>query len=169
MYKKVLNILLNYYKAINSKEVVELVLTPVLIYIISYMFFNSSINKEVVISLNKDVLTLSGLLVAFGVCIITLLFTTYNKSISEAKDIKTERKVNGFNISYFQFIQLKAYYTVIMEILVVVICFINTIMLTRYYSNIIFYVLIFFTVHIILSLTTLIISMFHLSWKDRGD
>ncbi len=29
------------------------------------MFFNSSINKEVVISLNKDVLTLSGLLVAF--------------------------------------------------------------------------------------------------------
>lgn len=53
MYKKVLNILLNYYKAINSKEVVELVLTPVLICIISYMFFNSSINKEVVISLKQ--------------------------------------------------------------------------------------------------------------------
>ena len=169
MLKKLLGIVLNYYRAIELKEARELILTPLLICLLSYLLFNKSIDKQFVISLNQDILTLSGLLVAFGICIVTLLFTTSNKSILDAKDSKTKRKVKGYNISYFQSIQLKAYYTVIIEILVIVLCFVNTIILTKYYSNIIFYILIFFTIHIILSLTSLIISMFHLSWKDRGD
>ena len=168
MIIKAFRIIYDFYKSIKKGEFVEVVIIPFIICFLVYIRFDRDLNTEVLTDFNTSILTLSSLLVAFGICCVTLLFSTSNNSINDAKTTSTKRKISsGYNISYFQLIQLRVYYTVILVIVLIMLSIINTVFLIGITLNQIFYISLFLIIHTLATLLMSIISMYHLTWKDR--
>ncbi len=168
MFKKLVLIFKDFYKSINLSEFIELVFIPLFMVVVLFLLINDSLKMDFIKEFNGDILTISSLLVAFGLSSITLLFSTSNNNIEKAKEFITSRVNNsGFNINYFQLIQIRAYYAVLCELVLIILTLISKLLLIKYNLYFMFYVNIFLLIHILFVLSLSIINMYHLSWKDR--
>lgn len=168
MIKKIYLILKDFYSSIKLGEFIELMVLPLIITTVLFFVINGYLDKKYIDEFNNTILTISSLLVAFGVSSTTLLFSTSNNNIEQARKFITERKDhNGFKISYFQLIQIRAYYSVICELSLIVITLICNLLSLRYNLYFMFYFNIFLLIHILFVLLISLISLYHLSWKDR--
>lgn len=168
MFHKFYLILVDFYKSIIKNEFFEVIVVPIAITVVLFFYIDNSVNKDFIENFNDSILSISALLVAFGISSITLLFSTSNKNIDIAKEKMTERK-NSSNefISYFQLIQIRSYYTILCEFLLILLTLLYKLLLIKSCNHLLFYININLLIHILFTLCLSIISMYHLSWKNR--
>lgn len=168
MFKKSYYIILDFYHSIKRSEFLESVIIPLAFTFFTFKLQNGNLNNELKSSFNDSILTITSFLIAFSICAITLLFSTSSKNIEDAKKQLTERRnFKKKKISYFQLIQIRSYYNVVVEFLLIV-CTI----FYKLFSNgdnlyVLFYINIFLIIHILFVLCFVVIHMYHLSWKNE--
>ncbi|UEL48113.1 hypothetical protein [Terrisporobacter hibernicus] len=120
MIKKSFYIVVDFYRSIKLGELIESVLLPICIVILTFFFLGKNFDNIFLSSFNDSILTITSFLIAFSICSVTLLFSTSNSNITAAKETMT-RRVNFSNdkISYFQLIQIRSYYNVVIEFLLI--------------------------------------------------
>lgn len=168
MFKKSYYIIIDFYKSIKPGEFIDSVIIPLAFTLLAFKFQDGNLNNELKVSFNDSILTITSFLIAFSICAITLLFSTSSKNIEAAKKEITDREnYKKKKVSYFQLIQIRSYYNVVMEF--------SLIMLTIFYKlfsiginlNALFYVNIFLIIHILFVMCFVVIHMYHLSWRNE--
>lgn len=170
MFKKILSIIKNFYKTLNSKEKFELLLPLVLISILFY-FFNNKIPSDIahnyIMSINDSSLSIMSLLVAFGLGSSTLIYSSSSESIQRAKNYYPENVVdkNNIPINYYQLLLIRIYYSLTIQVLSIFTSIIIKVFLFNAVSLFIAGLLTIILIHSILVELKFIISMYHLMWK----
>lgn len=169
MFKKSFFIFLDFYISIKAKEFIESVIFPLIFTLITFFLQGKNLNAEFKNSFNDSILTIASFLIAFSICAVTLLFSSSGKNIEKAKTKMTENRKNYKKqlISYFQLIQIRSYYNVIMEFLLFVLTIIYKLFSSGFNLDGLFYINLFLIIHILCILCFVIIHMYHLSWKNE--
>ena len=168
MFKKVFYIIKDFYKSTTKIELFETIVLPFIITVILFVFVNDVLTIDDVVDFNSTILSIVSLLVAFGISSTTLLFSTSNNNIDSAKETITDRiRSNGFKINYFQLVQIRAYYVVVVELMLIAISMLSSVILLKLDLFIIFYINVFLLIHILFTLFLSMISMYHLSISNR--
>lgn len=105
MLKKMFIILANFFKSLKFKEFVGLILTPIMITLLLYYFGNSSIKNfnEFVDKFNSTVISIASILGAFSLASLSIIITSSNENIVEAKKKFTKRKDrNNKLVTYYK-------------------------------------------------------------------
>ncbi|AGF57011.1 putative PurR-regulated permease PerM [Clostridium saccharoperbutylacetonicum] len=78
MFKKIYIILFNFFKTSKRNELFEMIILPIIISIILYIFSKNLIIKidDFVCDFNNTVISITALLVAFGVASLSILVTS---------------------------------------------------------------------------------------------
>lgn len=168
MFKKSYYIILDFYKSIRLGEFIESIIIPLVFTLLAFATQDGNLNNELKTSFNDSVLTITSFLIAFSICAITLLFSTSSQNIEDAKKQITERKNHrNKKVSYFQLIQIRSYYNVCIEFLLIVLTIFYKLFSEGLNLNALFYVNIFLIVHILFVLCFVVIHMYHLSWRNE--
>ena len=169
MFVKSFNIICDFFKSIKKGEFFESTILP-LIFIILLYIFDCKITIDNISSINDSILTIAALLIAFSVCSVTLLFSISNANITRAKATILDR-VNFANekISYFQLIQIRSYYNVIIQFVLIISCIFYKIMSSYINIRFLFYINLYLIVHSLSVLCLVIIHMYHLSWQNDEE
>lgn len=174
MFKKSFYIFIDFYKSIKIKELFECVILPLFFTLLTFYIQNTNLSlKNLDLdyknSFNDSILTITSFLIALSICAITLLFSSSGKNIENAKNKITENRKNHENekISYFQLIQIRSYYNVILEFLLIILTIIYKLLSNGFNLDVLFYINLFLIIHILFVLCFVVIHMFHLSWKNE--
>lgn len=171
MLSKFIKIIRNFYKTLSLKETLEIVI-PSLVVGICFFFYKDTICTnditDFISQINDATLTVMSLLVAFGLGVVTLIYSSSSQSIDNAKKLYIKGKTNIYNIpiNYYQLILIRIYYSLLIQIIMVLISLLFKIFL--YYTNSLWIILfeIILLIHSIIVEIKVIISMYHLMWKD---
>lgn len=167
MIKKSFYILCDFYKSIKLSELVESLLLPLCISLLVFIFLGKNFNSDFLSSFNDSILTITSFLIAFSTCAVTLLFSTSSNNIDLAKKTITNRvNRNNEKITYFQLIQVRSYYNIIIEFVLIMLCISYKVLSTSFNVNALFYINLFLIIHILSILCFVVIHMYHLSWKN---
>lgn len=169
MFKKIYSNIKLFYKSIKINEFIELIIIPLILSIIVIFLTKDIININFIKDFNEDILSIASLLVAFGVSSMTTLFSTSNKNIDLAKNMKTERKgsLNGENISYFQLIQIRCYYSIICELLLIFFTLMSKTIFNTFILSILFYFNIYLLIHTLFIVCVCMMHMYYVSIKQK--
>lgn len=171
MFSKVKSIICDFYTSLSTKEKLGL-LSPIPIILIYFYFFSGSMPSseinEYILSINDATLTTMALLLAFGLGVVTLLFSSGSKSIQKAKEYYPNNIKNKDNIplNYYELILIRIYYSLIIQVFMVLFSLIVKILFHSTTSIIIVSIESIILLHAILVEFKIIISMYHLMWKD---
>lgn len=115
MFKKISIIIQNFFKTTNYKEVIELFVVPIIITIIFFVINGKINNLENYISnFSNSLITITSLLVAFGVASLSILATSGSETITTAKKYMTRRKDRNNNyISYYKLLVIRNLFSLI--------------------------------------------------------
>ncbi|WP_338631539.1 hypothetical protein [Clostridium baratii] len=105
MLKKMFIILANFFKSLKLKEFIGLIMIPIVITLLLYFFGSSSIRNfnEFVDKFNSTVISIASILGAFSLASISIIITSSNENIVEAKKTFTRRKDrNNKLITYYK-------------------------------------------------------------------
>lgn len=167
MIKKSYYIICDFYKSIKLSELIESLLLPILVSLLVFIFLGKKINNDFLSSFNDSILTITSFLIAFSICAVTLLFSTSSKNIDLAKQTPTDRlNREGNKITYFQLIQIRSYYNVIIEFILIILSISYKILSIGINVTALFYINLFLIIHILSILCFVVIHMYHLSWKN---
>lgn len=128
MIKKLLNIIKNFYKTLNIKEK-TIVIFPSILMGISFFIFKKYIPSaeipDYVSNINDSILNIMSLLVAFGLGVVTLLYSSSSPSIQRAKEYYPTglTGINNLPINYYQLIIIRIFYSLISQIFLVLFSF----------------------------------------------
>ena len=169
MFKKIFSNIKIFYKSIKMKEFIELVIIPLILVIIFIISTKNTINTDFIKDFNGDILSIASLLVAFGVSSMTTLFSTSNNNIESAKKMKANRKVllHGEEISYFQLIQIRCYYSIICELLLIFSSLVCKIVFNKSILIILFYFNIYLLLHTLFIVCVCMMHMYYVSIRQR--
>lgn len=174
MLKKSFYIFLDFYKSIKAKEFIESVILPLVFTLITFYVQSTNLspkelNSDYKNSFNDSILTITSFLIALSICAVTLLFSSSGKNIENAKTKMTNNRKNYKNekISYFQLIQIRSYYNVIVEFLLIILTIIYKLFSNGLNLDVLFYINLFLIIHILFVLCFVVIHMYHLSWKNE--
>lgn len=98
-------ILANFFKSLKFREFIGLILTPIVITLLIYSFGNSSIKNfnEFVDKFNSAVINIASILGAFSLASLSIIITSSNENIVEAKKKFTKRKDrNNKLVTYYK-------------------------------------------------------------------
>ncbi|WP_297520446.1 hypothetical protein [uncultured Clostridium sp.] len=119
MFKKILIIFQNFLKSANKKELCEIFIIPL---ILSLGCFFITKKVDVIDNLsefNDAIITISSLLVAFGVASLTILATSASDNISLAKKEQTDRKDRmNYYISYYKLLMIRSVFSLVYLIMI---------------------------------------------------
>lgn len=167
MIKKSFYIICDFYKSIKLSELIESLLLPLCISLLVFIFLGKNFDGEFLSSFNDSILTITSFLIAFSICAVTLLFSTSSNNIDLAKKTITNRiNINKEKITYFQLIQIRSYYNVIIEFILIMLSISYKILSKGFNVTALFYINLFLIIHILSILCFVVIHMYHLSWKN---
>lgn len=171
MLKKLIDIIRNFYKTLTTKGKFIVIFPPILMGL-SFFIFKKCIPTnnipEYTSSINDSILNIMSLLVAFGLGVVTLLYSSSSPSIQRAKEYYPSGVigVNNIPINYYQLIIIRIFYSLISQIFLVLFSFFIKIFLFNASSLWFILLEIVLLTHTILVELKVIISMYHLMWRD---
>lgn len=94
MIKKMYIILSNFFHSLKLKEFIEIIVVPFILTIAIYFLCNASINetKNFIDDFNNTVINITSILGAFSVATLSIIITSSNTNIEDAKKNITKRK-----------------------------------------------------------------------------
>lgn len=171
MFKKLINIIRNFYKTLNIKGKLTVIFPPILIGLAFFVFKKYIPVDDIpdyISSINDSTLNIMSLLVAFGLGVVTLLYSSSSPSIQRAKDYYPTGviSVNNIPLNYYQLIIIRIFYSLISQIFLVLFSLFIKIFLFNTTSLWFILLEIVLLTHTILVELKVIISMYHLMWRD---
>lgn len=118
MLKKISIILANFIKTSKIREVIFVFGIPFIITLALYLFCNGRLNdfNEFIKSINDTIITITALLSAFGLASLSILVTSSNQNIEDAKKNVTERKDIGKKyISYYKLQVIRNFFSLFIQ------------------------------------------------------
>ena len=171
MLKKINKIIRNFYHTLSKLEILFVTILPMVIGILTFIN-RTNISKDdlsnYISDINNAALSIVTLLIAFGIGAVTLLYSSSSPSVSRAKGYypKNLTDSNNIPINYYQLIIIRIYYSLVVEIMILF----STIIIKIFFfkTNLIILVCLmsFLLVHIVIVELKIILSMYHLMWKD---
>lgn len=171
MLCKFIKIIRNFFKTLSFKETLEITI-PSLVVGIVFFFSKNSISQDnisdFISEINDSTLTVMSLLVAFGLGVVTLIYSSSSKSIENAKKLYIDGKtnINNIPINYYQLLLIRIYYSLLLQIIMVLLSLLIKIFFYSTTSLWLVWFEIIILIHAILVEIKVIISMYHLMWKD---
>ncbi len=171
MFDKIKSIVFDFYASLSCKEKLGL-LSPIPIILIYFYFFRYTIPvnemNDYILGINDATLTTMALLLAFGLGVVTLMFSSGSPSIQKAKNYYPANVTNKDNIklNYYELILVRIYYSLIIQVSMVLFSLLVKILLHSTTSLIVVIVESILLLHAILVEFKIVISMYHLMWRD---
>lgn len=123
------NIIHNVFKLSTFKEKTILFSPLLLSFPIyrSYKWIETDNIINTLSQINSSIISLISLLLAFSLAMVSLIFASSSKSIEDAKDFIVPNKIDirGKSVSYFKLIIIRLLYTVILEIIILILSLIS--------------------------------------------
>jgi hypothetical protein len=165
MFKKIGIILSNFFKSVKKKEIFDLLVIPGFITIAMYLFFNHNIGDlyKFALNFNDTVVNITSLLAAFGLASLSILVTSSSENINLAKETLTDRRDrNKKLITYYKLLVLRNFYSLFLQLILLVISIINKFIIGTINNKIILYIEVYLLICSIFSQIFVVNSMYFL-------
>jgi len=135
MYTEFLYSIFDYYKTLNKQSIIFEIIFPLLLggLIFYLLYFRGDLTH--VSDFRDNVLTLLGVLVGFSITIITILTTGTSNNLNEIKQRPTSKKLGTKLLSLFDVLLINFTYSVVLEILLIIVHLIYPFILSNYEVN----------------------------------
>lgn len=121
MYGEFLITIFDYFRTLRKKNFVFEILIPALLGFIIFLLVYNTNGKSSIRNYSDNAVSILGILVGFSITIIALLTTSGSKNVEEIKNIKTDKILHGIPISLYQSLLINFTYSVIVEILLILV------------------------------------------------
>ena len=173
MFKKIYIILHNFIKSANKKELIEVILAPIICTALVYIFLDNKITEFMEFSkdFNNTVISITALLAAFGLAAATILITSSNENINKAdKEITKRLDRNNKAVSYYRLQIYRSFFSLIIQVVLLGVAILFKFLYQINYGiKILFYFEVAMLIIAILSQLLTIVSMYYLFIKIKRN
>lgn len=173
MFKKICIILHNFFKSAKKKELVEVLILPMICTILLYIFLNDRIYKFSDFSkdFNSTVISITSLLSAFGLAAVSILITSSSENVIKADKQMTNRfDRNNKKVSYYRLQIYRSFFSLIIQVVLLGISIIFKFLCEIDFAiYIVFYFEVYMLIVAILSQILTIVSMYYLFITIKRD
>lgn len=114
-------LIVDYFRTVKRRDFVLEWLCAFLIGLLVYWLNRNNINiSDLLKNISSNAVALLGVLIGFSVAVITLLVTTNSKNIDEIKAHRTKYKLGSRHITLFDLLLINYTYSVVAEIIIVI-------------------------------------------------
>lgn len=121
MYREFVFIFIDYLKTLNFRVFVFEVFIPLIIGGIVFVLSCRENDNASIVTYQKQILSLLGVLVGFSITIITILTASSGGNIDRIKKIKSKTKIGGHQASVFDLLLMNFVYSVVVEIILIIV------------------------------------------------
>lgn len=141
MYLEFLILIIDYFKTLKIKTVIYEVLIPLIISGISFYLLYTGKNTTMCSDFRNNVLTLLGILLGFSITIITILTTGNSRNLIAIQEKETEHVIGGKKVSLFDLLLINFTYSVVLEILLIIMLLLQPLIFANFNFSLIFKIL----------------------------
>lgn len=170
MFKKLTLIVKDFNIITTNKDLLWYFLIIPLFFSFSSIYIIENDINAFTTQLLDSCLTLASLLTAFSMTSITILTTSNSPNIEKAKQYGIEKISSaGYELTYYQFIVIKSFYSILCNLLLLSFAFILQMVLVKF--NVIklaLFLITFLLVHSIVALFNMIVSLYSLIYPNKA-
>lgn len=153
----------DYFKIHDRNEILNTLIMPAVsgIIIIVSHFLKFDVTNDLWDFFLNNVVSLMSILIGFSIATITILVTTENASLKLLKEEKINIKIDGWDYSLFDKILTSFLYTVILEIITIILVFIYPLFIDVEKNPIYYLVPFLLTMHVLSVLLRNMLNFYH--------
>ncbi len=171
MFKKIGIIVLNFFKSSRKVEILQMIIVPLFLTVLLFLFFNNRIINfnQFSDNFNDTIVSIASLLSAFGLTAISLFITSSSENIKAADKTMTDRvDRRGKKVSLYKLQLFRAFFSLLVQAFLLLISVVFKFFCEgEFYTKPFFYFEVWIFFIAIISQIQVIISMYFMFIKAR--